>query len=252
MTGTMAITAVLLFVLARQRWKWGRWRAGGMLALFLTADLAFFGACLGKLTTGGWFPLAVAVAVFSILITWKQGRAILGARISQETLPIDAFVADIEHSKPHRVKGTAVFLTSTRRGTPNVLLHHFKHNKVLHQQVVVLCVVTDDIPEVSDARRLRLKDFGQGFWAVTAHYGFMQTPDVPAVLRTCRTVGLRIDEADTSYYLGRETLLPTRDRSMALWRKRLFRFLSRNARSATDFFNIPPNRVVEIGTQIEL
>jgi KUP system potassium uptake protein len=251
-TGTMAITSTLFYFVARERLGWKRWQAGILLALFLSFDLGFFAACAAKIAHGGWLPLVVAVSLFSVLTTWKRGRAVLGARISSETLPISAFIADIEHSKPHRVKGAAVFLTSTRRGVPNVLLHHFKHNKVLHQQVVILCVVTDAVPDVPDAERVRLRSFGQGFWAVTAHYGFMQTPDVPHVLRRCRDLGLRIDEADTSYYLGRETLLPTRDPSLALWRKRLFRFLSRNARSATDFFNIPPNRVVEIGTQIEL
>jgi KUP system potassium uptake protein len=135
---------------------------------------------------------------------------------------------------------------------PNVLLHHFKHNKVLHEQVVILCIATDAVPEIAPDDRVRFKDFGLGFWGITAHYGFMETPDVPDLLFHCASIGLKIDMADTSYYLGRETLLPTRDRSLAYWRKRLFRFLSRNSRSATDFFSIPANRVVEIGTQIEL
>jgi KUP system potassium uptake protein len=150
------------------------------------------------------------------------------------------------------VSGTAVFLTSTRRGTPAVMLHHFKHNKVLHQQVVILSIVTDAVPEVAAGEFVRLKNFGHGFWGVTAHYGFMQTPDMMSVLRACGKHGLVLNEADTSFYLGRETLLSTRGGGMAPWRKVLFRFLSRNARSASDFFSIPPNRVVEIGTQIEL
>jgi KUP system potassium uptake protein len=151
------------------------------------------------------------------------------------------------------VAGTAVFLDSTRRGTPTVLLHHFKHNKVLHEQVVILSITTDAVPWVADAQKVRLKDFGQGFWAVTAHYGFMESPDVTDILRRCRAKGLETNTADTSYYLGRESLIPKRGlRGMANWRKHLFRFLSRNARPATDFFAIPPNRVVEIGMQIEL
>jgi KUP system potassium uptake protein len=251
-TGTMAITSVLFFFVARDRWRWPVWKAGALLALFLTFDLGFFAACAAKIATGGWFPLAVALVVFTVMTTWKKGRSVLAARISAETLPLDAFIEDIEHSKPHRVKGTAVFLTSTRRGMPNVLLHHYKHNKVLHEQVVILCIATDAVPEVGSADRLRYKNFGQGFWGLTAHYGFMETPDVPELLRHCHPFGLRIDQADTSYYLGRETLLPTRDPTLAFWRKRLFRFLSRNSRAATDFFSIPPNRVVEIGTQIEL
>ncbi|MEO7669377.1 MAG: potassium transporter Kup [Polyangia bacterium] len=251
-TGTMAITSLLFYFVVRDRWHWGPWRAGILLALFLVVDLAFLGACAAKILHGGWFPLAVAAAVFAIMTTWKRGRAILAARISSATLPLDLFVADVDLCKPPRVKGTAVFLTSVRRGTPNVLLHHFKHNKVLHEQVVIVCIATDAVPEIAADRRINMKAFGQGFWAVTAHYGFMEMPDMADLMRRCVDVGLSIDLADTSYYVGRETLLLTKDASLALWRKRLFRFLSRNARSATDFFAIPPNRVVEVGTQIEL
>ncbi|HEX2660350.1 MAG TPA: potassium transporter Kup, partial [Polyangia bacterium] len=251
-TGTMAITSILFFFVARDRWQWPLWKCVGLLSLFLTFDLGFFAACAAKIAHGGWFPLAVAMAVFTLMITWKKGRAVLGAKIFSETLPVDAFIGDIDRSKPQRVKGTAVFLTSTRRGIPNVLLHHFKHNKVLHDQIVILCIVTDGVPEVPDSERLHFKNFGRGFWGLTAHYGFLQTPDVPALLRHCVPIGLCTNQADTSYYLGRETLVLVRDRSLAFWRKRIFRFLSRNSRTATDFFSIPPNRVVEIGTQIEL
>jgi KUP system potassium uptake protein len=252
MTGTMAITATLFFFVARDRWKWPLWKAGSLLALFLTFDLALFFACLTKIFTGGWFPLTVAAAVFTIMTTWKRGREILARRIFSETLPVEVFIADIAVSRPHRVPGTAVFLTSIRRGMPNVLLHHFKHNKVLHEQVVLLCVVTDTAPQVAPADRIRFKKFGEGFWGVTAHYGFMETPNVPKVMRSCAAAGLRIDESETSYYLGRETLLPTREHNLAYWRKLVFGYLSRNSRAATDFFSIPPNRVVEIGTQVEL
>jgi KUP system potassium uptake protein len=176
----------------------------------------------------------------------------LAERFAEASLPLALFVQDIELTQPHRVPGTAVFLSGTRRGTPNVLLHHFKHNKVLHKQVVILSVVTDAVPEVDPGDELRLKDFGQGFWAVTAHYGFMQSPDLMQTLRSCGARGLKLNEADTSFYLGRETLLSVDGKGMAMWRKRLFRFLSRNSRSATDFFSLPANRVVEIGSQIEL
>jgi KUP system potassium uptake protein len=252
MTGTMAITAVLFYFLARRRLKWSAWRAGALLALFLSVDLALFSSCLAKILTGGWFPLTVAVAVFFVMTTWKRGRSILAERISSETLPLDAFLLDVEVSKPHRVKGTAVFLTSVARGTPNVLLHHFKHNQVLHEQVVILSVVTDAVPEVPDELRIQGKNFGLGFWAVTAHYGFMQTPNVPELLARCTSLGLKTNPDTISYYLGRETLIPRPDGTMMMSRKRLFGYLSKNARSATDFFSIPPNRVVEIGTQIVL
>jgi KUP system potassium uptake protein len=252
-TGTMSITSTLFFFVARSRWGWSRLRAGALLALFWTFDLSFFGSCLAKIKHGGWFPLLVASSVFTVMVTWKKGREILAARLAADILPLEAFLDDIETIKPPRVAGTAVFLASMRRGTPVVLLHYFKHSKCLHRQVVILSIVTDAVPEVPARDIVRIKQFAHGFWAVTAHYGFMQTPDVLRTLRACVHQGLRLEEADTSYYLGRETLLLDRkDRSMAPWRKRLFRLLSRNARSATDFFAIPPNRVVEIGTQIEL
>jgi KUP system potassium uptake protein len=251
-TGTMTITSILFFAVARQRWGWGRRRAGALLVVFLTFDLAFFIACSAKFMHGGWFPLLVAGCIFTMMMTWKKGRTLLAQKIASEMLPLEAFVADIDISNPHRVPGTAVFLASTRRGVPAVLLHHFKHNKVLHEQVVILSIVTDDVPEVGYQDFIHIKFFDHGFWAVTAHYGFMQTPDVLQILRACAGQGLFLNEAETSFYLGRETLIQGRDKAMAAWRKRLFRYLSRNARSATDFFSIPPNRVVEIGTQIEL
>ncbi|HEV3030881.1 MAG TPA: potassium transporter Kup [Polyangia bacterium] len=251
-TGTMAITSMLFYSVAHHRWGWSVPKAGVLLALFLTFDLSFFAACSAKIAHGGWFPLLVAVAIFTTMMTWKLGRRLLGEKITADSLPLEAFLEDIDRTNPYRVAGTAVFLTSIRRGTPAVLLHHFKHNKVLHQQVVILSIVTDAVPEVPAADFVHIKFLDRGFWAVTAHYGFMQTPDVIRVLRACAGQGLYLNEAETSFYLGRETLLTGKGRGMSPWRKRLFRFLSRNARSATDFFSIPPNRVVEIGTQIEL
>jgi KUP system potassium uptake protein len=251
-TGTMAITSLLSYWVARDRWGWSMLRAGGLLVFLLAIDLSFFLACSAKIFHGGWFPLALAGGMFAVMVTWNRGRTLLGERIAADTLPLSLFVADVETSKPHRVPGTAVFLSSTRRGTPGVLLHHFKHNKVLHKQVVILSITTDAVPEVPELQKIRLKDFGQGFWAVTAHYGFMESPDVSDILRRCRARGLDTSASDTSYYLGRETLILKRGRpGMAFWRKHLFKFLSRNARPPTDFFAIPPNRAVEIGAQIE-
>jgi len=251
-TGTMAITSLLSYWVARDRWGWGRARAGGFLFFILAIDLSFFVSCSAKIASGGWFPLTLAGGMFSVMVTWNRGRTLLGEKIAGSTLPLSMFLADVEARKPYRVSGTAVFLASTRRGTPTVLLHHFKHNKVLHEQVVILSITTDAVPWVREEHKVRLKNFGQGFWAVTAHYGFMESPDVTDILRRCRAKGLETNTADTSFYLGRESLIPKHGvKGMANWRKHLFRFLSRNARSATDFFAIPPNRVVEIGMQIE-
>jgi KUP system potassium uptake protein len=251
-TGTMGITSLLFYFVCRDRWGWSRLRAAGALALFALFDLAFLGSNLAKLHQGGWVPLAVAAIVFCVMTTWKLGRAILAERLSGAVLPLSVFVADVELSKPIRVAGTAVFMSSNRRGTPHVLLHHLKHNKTLHRHVIVLSVVTDGVPETPAAERLRIKDFGQGLWAVTAHYGFMESPDVPALLGELRARGVRVDRDDVSYFLGRETLLCGGSGNLARWRKRLFAFLTRNARPATDFFGLPPNRVVEIGVQVEL
>jgi KUP system potassium uptake protein len=251
-TGTMAVTSILFYAAARERWGWSRLEAGSLLALFLIVDLAFFTANLAKIAHGGWVPLAVGAVIFAILTTWKKGRGLLGERMASSTMPLKVFLSDVERSRPHRVPGTAVFMTSTRRGTPNVLLHHFKHNKVLHEKVLVLTIVTDDVPRVPRRQRVHFREFAPNFWAVVAHYGFMESPRIGEVLRLVRAAGLDVRDEQCSFFLGRETLVPGRVRQMASWRRWLFAFLSRNARPPTDFFALPPNRVCELGTQIEL
>ncbi|MDO9016472.1 MAG: potassium transporter Kup [Deltaproteobacteria bacterium] len=250
-TGTMSITSVLFYQLTRQ-WKWALWKSVSLVAVFLALDLAFLAANVVKITDGGWLPLAMAAGVFVVMTTWKKGRRTLGHHIIANTLPTELFLSDVETTQPHRVKGTAVFMTSNPDGAPPVLLHHFKHNKVLHEQVILLSVQTKHVPEVPAAQRLTIKDLGQGFWQVTATYGFMETPNVLECLTLCNARGLPVDPQAASFYLGRETLLTSGRSSMARWRKVLFAILSRNARPANMFFNIPPNRVVELGTQIEL
>ena len=251
-TGTMVITSVLFYSVARERWGWSRIEAGALLGLFLVADVAFLGASLAKMGQGGWVPLAVGAAVLLLMTTWKRGRALLADRMNSSTMPLKVFLLDVERSRPHRVPGTAVFMTSTRRGTPNVLLHHYKHNKVLHEKVLVLTIVTDDVPRVPRRHRIHFREFAPNFWAVVAHYGFMQTPRMTELLRQVRAAGLDVRDEQCSFFLGRETLVPARVKQMANWRRRLFAFMSRNSRPPTDFFALPPNRVVELGAQIEL
>ena len=250
-TGTMAITTILFYQIARHRWGWPRWRAMGFLAFFLAIDLMFFTANLIKVEHGGWVPLLMAAVVFTLMTTWKKGREVLRELLHRGTLPLDLFLQDVERRKPPRVPGTAVFMTSDPEGAPVVLLHHLKHNKVLHQQVVLLSILSAEVPETRDEDNVTVETLGSGFFRVQATYGFMETPDVKEILAECEKSGLRTRPNDTSYYLGRERLLTTGNTGMQRWRKKLFVFMSQNARSATEFFGIPPNRVVELGTQIE-
>ncbi len=250
-TGTMSITSVLFFNLTRQ-WGWPMWKSVALVALFLAFDLGFLSANVVKVSDGGWLPLVVAAAVFTAMTTWKRGRRSLGTHVLANTLPMELFLSDVAATKPHRVQGTAVFMTSNPSGAPPVLLHHFKHNKVLHERVILLSVQTRHVPEVAVGERVEMTELGDGFSLVVATFGFMQTPDVMDVLRLCKSKGLAVDPEGASFYLGRETLLTTGRAGMARWRKVLFAFLSRNARPANMFFDIPPNRVVELGTQIEL
>ena len=274
-TGTMTTTTVLLIVVMRKMWHWSIWKTALLGGLFLIVDLAFFGTNLFKIPDGGWFPLAVATIVFLLMSTWKKGRARLSEIVRENTLPIDLFLTDIERRQPPRVPGVAVFLTSVTGGAPPVLLHHLKHNKVLHERVMLLSVTNQEIPQVSTAERVRCRELGQGFYEVLASYGFMETPDVPAVLqRLGRETGdgrpVPLNVMETSFYLGRETLIPVDRRrrgktasrpapppsalqepEMSRWRKKLFIFMTRNAQSATAFFGLPPNRVVELGAQIQ-
>lgn len=250
-TGTMTITSVLFYVVARLRFRWPAWKAGLLCGAFLVVDLAFFGANIIKVMHGGWVPLALGVVIFTAMVTWKRGRAILQQKLLDATLPLDLFLDDVRRRQPHRVRGTAVVMTSTVDGVPNVLLHHLKHNQVLHKQVVLLSVLTDDTPEVPGPERVQVSELGEGFFRVIAHYGFMQTPDVTDILKRVQKSGLTCRPGETTYLLGRERLIPTGPAKLAQWRKRLFVIMSRNARSATEFFGLPSNRVVELGTQIE-
>jgi KUP system potassium uptake protein len=249
-TGTMMIGSILFFVVT-QRW-WGRARAGVLFVMMIAIDLAFFSANLVKFFAGGWIPLASAAVILAMMTTWKVGRERVGKFLRDRSEPLDQFLDEVDAADPVRVKGTAVFMTSTTAGTPPVLLHHFKHNQVLHEQVVLLSIVTDDVPHVSAKNRVGVETLREGFFRVTAHYGFMQVPKVTEILKECDKRGLKTRPESTSFYLGREKLVVTRKPGMALWRKYVFSFLSKNARPATDFFKLPPDRVVEMGMQLEL
>jgi KUP system potassium uptake protein len=251
-TTTMVITTLLFFVVARERWQWRLPLVLVVTGFFLVIDLAFWGANIIKIPHGGWFPLVVAAVIFSIMTTWKRGRLILEERLAEVVLPADLFLQDIRAKCPTRVSGTSVFMYSDPEATPPALLHNLKHNKVLHERVVFLIVETEEVPHVPDEERATMEDLGVGFYRVMIRYGFMQEPNVPAALTQLRRNGLEFKPLETSYFLGRETLIATDKPGMALWRERLFTVMHRNARPATSFFCLPPNRVVELGAQIEL
>lgn len=251
-TGTMGITTVLFYFVARERFGWTMLQAGVPAFLFLVMDTAFFLANATKIEHGGWFPLLVGVMVFSAMTTWKTGRHILGQRLTESTLPIGLFLDDVRRSSPTRVPGTAVFMFGSPDGVPPALLHNLKHNKVLHETVVLLRVDTEEAPHVDPKERVTVEAMGEGFFRMVMHYGFMEDPDVPTVLSRVKFPALKLPPMDTTFFLGRETLIASRKPGMALWRERLFSVMSRNARTATSFFHLPPNRVVELGAQIEL
>ena len=250
-TGAMSITSVLFGVVARTRWNWSRLRVGLLVGSFLAIDLSFLSANVVKLEHGGWVPLLIAAAVYSLMSTWKRGRMQLGAIQEAGALPLELFLQGLDRNPPVRVKGTAVFMTSSPEGVPVVLLHHLKHNKMLHETVILLSVTTRGIPEVPAERGLTLERLGHGFVRVVATFGFMQSPNIPELLARAAEQGVPVPPMDTSYYLGRERLVLTGHAKMHRWRKLLFALMSRNARSATEFFQIPPNRVIELGAQIE-
>jgi KUP system potassium uptake protein len=265
-TGTMAITSVLFYVVARSRWNWSLWHALPISLAFLAIDVTLFGANIIKIESGGWVPLAVALGIFTLMSTWKRGRGLLNQALHSGALPLDLFLGDVARRKPVRVPGTAVFMTSSNDGVPVVLLHHLKHNKVLHEQVILMSVVTREVPEVRASERVSVEKLEQGFYRVSANYGFMESPNVPEILQWARESGIKARPNDTTFYLGRERIIisdgerkPGTRRApddvvlprMARWRKKLFVVMSRNARSATEFFGIPPNRVVELGAQVE-
>ncbi|MDP2957885.1 MAG: potassium transporter Kup [Longimicrobiales bacterium] len=253
-TTTMVVTTVLFYFLAHERWGWPRPLALAVTGVFLVVDLAFWVTNMMKIPDGGWFPLAVAALVFLLMTTWKSGRRRLGERMKARELPLTEFLASISAHPPTRVEGTAVFMFGDPDGTPRALLHNLKHNRVLHKQVVFLAVRTEDVPHVAASERVTFNPREGGFYSVILRYGFMDEVDLMKVLGELNgREGLRLHPLATTFFLGREWLVPSAEGSgMSRWRERLFAFMSHNARSPTAFYRLPPNQVVELGARIEL
>jgi KUP system potassium uptake protein len=255
--GTMSVTTILFALVAVSHLRWKPWQAVAFVVVFLTVDLTFLASTVRKVADGGWVPLAAGAGIFVLMTTWKRGRMLLREKLADSALPVEVFLDDIGRNPRIRVSGTAVFLTSEPTGVPTVLLHHLKHNKVLHDQVILLSVVSTDVPQILPEDRVKIDTLEHGFFRI-ARYGFMESPDVKELLKILNERGLRTRPLETTYYLGRERLIPTRRKRgehgirMALWRKKLFSVMARNAIGATQFFGIPPNRAVELGTQVEI
>ena len=250
-TGAMFIDTCLLAVVLFSLWKWNRVLAVGLLAVFFAVDIAYLASNLTKVPDGGWFPLLVGMIIFTLLTTWARGRQLMLARLREAAMPIKVFISSAASSAT-RVSGTAVFMTSTPDGVPHALLHNLKHNKVLHERIILLTVKIVDMPYVEDDTRCRLEDLGEGFHRLIIKYGFMQEPDVPAALSRITACGPAFKMMDTSFFLARQTLLPSSRPGMAIWREKLFAWMLRNAESAMEFFRLPTNRVVELGSQVEI
>ena len=250
-TTTMGITTILAYVVARHRWGWSRAAVAPVAILFLLVDLSFFAANVVKIEHGGWFPLAVGAAIYTLLATWKRGRELVAERLGHGRIPYEEFVKSVPEVC-QRVPGTAVFLTWNAEATPLALRYNYRYNRALHEEVVLLALLNQDVPEIPEAERVTAEALGRGFYRVTARHGFQQVPQVPEVLALARAQGLNLDPEDLLFFVARESILPTSEPGMALWREKLFSLLSRIAQRPTEFFKIPPDRVVELGIQVRL
>jgi KUP system potassium uptake protein len=251
-TGTMLITTLLSASVVLLLWKAPRWLAVPLLLSFLVVDSLYFAANAPKIFQGGAFPVIAGIALFILMTTWKRGRKIIVERLDESALPLPLFISSIRSQPPHRVQGTAVFLTARADAVPHALLHNLLHNQVLHERVVLLTVVSQDRPRVPVSERFEVQDFGDGFYRVNLNFGFIEEPDVPAALQLCHVPELDFSPMATTYFLSRETVIPTKRMGMARWREGLFAFLLKNANSNLKYFNLPLNRVIELGTQVEM
>jgi len=251
-TATMAITSFMYFLVIRIKWNWPLWQSVALLGLFLFFDGSFLSANLLKIVDGGWITICIASLILITMVTWRDGRALLAKYYQLMRMPAEVFLKDLAEYSPHRTSGTAVFMSITPEGIPHTLLHHLKHNDALHERVLLLSILSAETPTVPPVDRVSLEDLGHGFYRVKANYGFMETPNMPRILNQVSKKGVAIDIHTTSFFLGRETLFATGHGLMARWRKKLFIFMARNAWNATSFFKLPPDRVVELGNQVEL
>jgi len=250
-TGAMFIDTCLLTVVLFVLWKWKPWIAVPALAVFFLVDIAYFAANLTKVPDGGWFPLLVGLFAFTLLTTWARGRQLMIRRMNEAAMPASIFIKSAASSAT-RVPGTAVYMTTASDGVPHALLHNLKHNKVLHERVLLLTVKIEDVPYVEEEKTFHLIELGQGFYRLILHYGFMQETDVPSALARVDSCGPQFKMMDTSFFLARQTLIASPKPGMMIWREKLFAWMLRNAESAMEFFNLPPNRVVELGSQVEI
>ena len=251
-TMTMLITTMLFFFAAQRLWNWSKARALLVCVPFLAIELAFFGANALKVMHGGWFPIVIGIVVFTLLSTWKTGRRLLGEKLQRATIPLSMFFEDVAANPPTRVRGTAIYLSGRTGSVPLSLLHNLKHNKVLHKRVVFLTITAHETSHIEEEDRIEVEDLQNGFYRVVGHFGFMEDPDVPKLLERCNEKGLDLNANEFSYFLSKETLIPTPGRGMMVWREVLFSIMARNATSASSFFKLPPNKVVELGMQVEI
>jgi KUP system potassium uptake protein len=249
---TMTIDTLLLFVVMTRIWRWNKWIAFVLIGGILANDIMFLSATMVKIGDGGWFPLVIGAVMFTIMSTWYRGRQIVRKVTNESAMPLKLFVDSISMSPPHKVQGTGIFMTTNADGVPNAMLHNLKHNKVLHERVVILSIINEDVPYVPKEDYVWIEDMKHGFWKITGHYGFKEQPDIPKMLADCKLQSMHFDMMETTFFINRETLIATPGGGMALWRERLFVWMSHLAAKASDYFRIPTNRVVELGTQVEI
>ena len=251
-TGDMVITTLLASIVFTEIWRWSKLKTGLLIALFLTIDLAFFGANVLKVLDGGWVPLAIGVVIFILMLTWKNGRYIVYERLKSESMAIEPFIEAMGAHPPQRVPGIAVFMTPNPEGVPHAMLHNLKHNKVLHEKVLILTVKFLDVPHTNTEERVTVEAMLHEFYRVTVRYGFKDEPDLPRDLLLCESRGIAVEPMETSFFIGKESLIPAEKTGMAIWRKKIFIGLFRTAETITNQFKLPPNRVVELGSQVKI